>query len=202
MDLFIKNVFFQWSPYISAFESPIKNPPKKANAISMTSTLPPSSETRSEDTWTQLLVTNFLRIVKSKICRSPQVRFLIACSNVKFIVIKFSPPISLRLWIPHSPIPHFQRTFSVFNNSEKIQGDFVHPWGHTRKSWTRPTSLFPWLISQTKNEILDSPYITHPWIKPGTQKMQLQLALTKASCSTPIPPTHQQLKHSPPQKQN
>ena len=57
-DLFIKNFFFWWSLHFFAFKSPNKNLPKKANAVSLTPSLPPSPKTSQGETSTQSLVTS------------------------------------------------------------------------------------------------------------------------------------------------
>ena len=54
--------------------------------------LPPSLETSPGDTWTQSLVTNFLRITTGKIYWLPKARFLIGCSNFKLESNKIVTP--------------------------------------------------------------------------------------------------------------
>ena len=56
-------------------------------------------------------------------------------------------------------------------------------------------------IGPSHDEILDSPCVPHPWIKPGTQKMKFQPALHNTVCSKIPPPIHWQLEHSKIQKQ-
>ena len=56
------------------------------------------------------------------------------------------------------------------------------------------------LDQKQKDEILDSPSVPHPWIKPETQKMRFQLALNKTFCSKPPPTNDRQLEHSKLQK--
>ena len=58
---------------------------------------------------------------------------------------------------PHTPIRHFQSTLSIFNHSQKIRKDSIHPWGHTRKSWTHLASLLPWLTSGVRCKFIFSP---------------------------------------------
>ena len=84
----------------------------------------------------------------------------------------------------------------LFSSLQKISGKPFHPWGHTRKFWTQflhSKSSFPWFTSETKrwqDEILHSPCIPHPWIKPDTQKTRFHLALNKTFRCKPPPPMH------------
>ena len=82
-DLFLNNFLFWCSPHFFVFERPNKNRPKKAHAMSLVP--PPSLHPlkQVQETWTQSLVTNFLRITTRKIYWSPQARSLIAGSNFK-----------------------------------------------------------------------------------------------------------------------
>ena len=78
-DWFINNFLFWWSPRFFIFDLQKKSPQKS----SCISTAPHFPKTSPGDTWTQLFVTNFLRITTSKIYWFPQEIFLIACSNFK-----------------------------------------------------------------------------------------------------------------------
>ena len=51
------------------------------------------------------------------------------------------------------------------------------------------------LHQKQKDEILDSRCLSHPWIKPGAQKMRFQPTLNKIFCSKSPTSTHQQLEH-------
>ena len=75
---------------------------------------------------------------------------------------------------------------SLFLTACRRFKDTIYLRGHT-KSLTHLTSLYPWL-TETERWNLHPPSLT--WIKPGTQKMQFQLALNKTFCSTPTLPTH------------
>ena len=147
------------------FESPNKNLPKKAHAISTTLTLPSSLKTSPGETWTQWLAISWL--ISSE---SPQARFtdlhkqdfslLAPTSNYK--VIKFLHQIGLQLWIPRTPTTHFQSTLN-FQSLQKIQKDCIHPWGHKRKFGTHLDSLFSWLTSGVRCKFILSPPKKGSW---------------------------------------
>ena len=97
------------------------------------------------DIWTQLSVTNFLSL------KPPQYEsnhhkqdfsFLAPASNCKFI--KFSPYTSPRLWIPHTPAPHFQNKFYIFLLACRRSKESPSIPGAMQKTW------FAWLTSKTE----------------------------------------------------
>ena len=58
---FIKKFFFRWSPQFSASEPPNKNLPNRDMSFQWLTTLLLSQKTTLGNTWTQSLITNFLR---------------------------------------------------------------------------------------------------------------------------------------------
>ena len=82
-DLFINNFLFWWSTVFLYLNIPTEIPLKSFMQCQQFPNLPPSLETSPGGTWTQSLVTNFLKNTTSKIYWSPQARFPITCSNFK-----------------------------------------------------------------------------------------------------------------------
>ena len=91
----------------------------------------------------------------------------------------------------HTYNPHQKRILS-FNSLQKIFGESFHPWGHERKSWNQ-NLLSPDLHQKQKDEILDSPCVPKPRIKPGRQKARFQSALNNTSAPSYHQPTTSKL---------
>ena len=131
-DLFLNNFLFWCSPHFFVFERPNKNHPKKAHAMSLVP--PPSLHPlkQVQETWTQSLVTNFLRITTRKIYWSPQARFLIAGSNFKLCSHKITT--SNQATITYS-------THQKILNLACLSVSLINIRNKKMKSRTYPTSL-------------------------------------------------------------
>ena len=63
----------------------------------------------------------------------------------------------------HTPPQHTSKALSIFNSLQKIQKDSIHPWGHTRKSWTHLASLLAWLKTGVRCKFIFSPPRKGSW---------------------------------------
>ena len=133
-------------------------------------------------------------ITASNIYWSPQARFLIPCPNLK---LQSQKKIRLRPQIPHTPTPSSKAHLFLTTRGKSKENLFI-PGATQENLRTLPLAhkiFVPWIpIRNKKDEILDSPCVPHPWIKPGTQKIKFQPALNKTLSFKPPSPNHQQLK--------
>ena len=133
-----------------------KIPPKRQMQFQWPPPSPPSSETRSEDTWTQLLVTNFLRIIKDlQIPTSKISHCLLQCQIYSHKIFTSDQPAIMNSTQPHTPLPKNILCF--------------------QQLWEDPRRLCPSLRSHKK--ILNPPYLFVPLINITNEKWNFGLTL-------------------------